>query len=152
MPSRDSSIERLGKAGETIVINHFTKKGLLVESSVDQFDSQKDMLVNGKKVEVKTQVPFVSKDSFSFKKNQLKKCLNADYVVFVSVPNDKRNHYSAGKVFSIKSKELQYGDYTTKDGRDMILVPIKQEGMKELFTMSETECNLLQSYSVSGWN
>ena len=45
--SRDSSIEKLGRAGETIVINHFSRKGLLVESSVDQYDSQKDMLVNG---------------------------------------------------------------------------------------------------------
>lgn len=150
--SRDSSIEKLGRAGETIVINHFSRKGLLVESSVDQYDSQKDMLVNGKKVEVKTQVPFVVKDSFSFKKNQLRKCLNADIVVFVSVPNEKREHYSAGKVYSIKSQDLQYSDYVTKDGRDMILIPIKQEGMKELFAMSEEECKLLQSYSASGWN
>jgi hypothetical protein len=152
MFDKDSDQAKLGRAGETIVMNYFNKKGVIVESSVDQYDSQKDMLVDGKKVEVKTQVPFVSKDSFSFKKNQLKKCRNADMVFFVSVPNEKREHYSAGKVYAIESKKLQHTEYTTKDGRDMVLIPIKQEGMKEVFSMTPEECKILQRYSVSGWN
>lgn len=152
MFDNDSSQAKLGRAGETIVINHFSRQGLIVESSVDQYDSQKDMVVHGRKIEVKTQVPFVNKDAFTFKENQLKKCLNADWVYFVSVPNEKKPHFSAGKVYAIKSQKMICESYTTKDGRKMILIPIKQEHMKEVFTMSPDECKILQRYSVSGWN
>jgi hypothetical protein len=148
----DSLQAKLGRAGETIVLNYFSRKGVVVEASIDQYDSQKDMIVKNKKIEVKTQVPFVSKDSFSFKQNQLKKCLNADWVFFVSIPTKKREHFSTGKVYAIESKKMQYSGYQTKDGRDMILIPIKQESMKELFSMTEEECKILQRYSVSEWN
>lgn len=152
MFDNDSLQAKLGRAGETIVINYFNRKGIVVESSVDQYDSQKDMLAKGKKIEVKTQVPFISKNSFSFKRDQLAKCLTVDWVFFVSVPNEKRKHYSSGKVYAIESKNLQYSGHETKDGRKMILVPIDQEGMKELFSMTEEECKILQRYSVSDWN
>jgi hypothetical protein len=152
MFDNDSSQAKLGRAGETIVLNWFSSQGKQFQVSVDQYDSQKDMIVEGKKVEVKTQVPFVIKNSFSFKENQLRKCLNADYVYFVSVPNEKRPHHSSGKVYCIESSNIKFNYYTTKDGRNMVLIPIDQEGMKEVFTMSENEAKILQRYSVSGWN
>lgn len=152
MFDNDSSQAKLGRAGETIVLNWFSSKGIPFQVSVDQYDSQKDMIAEGKKIEVKTQVPFVMKDAFTFKENQLRKCLNADYVYFVSVPNEKRPHHSAGKVYRIESIQLKYDYYTTKDGRKMVLVPIKQEAMQELFEMTEKEAKILQRYSVSGWN
>jgi hypothetical protein len=144
------NIERLGKAGESILSNYFSSQGMKVEISVNQFDSQKDMIVEGKVVEVKTQVPFVTKDSFTFKPNQLKKCVNADEVYFISVPTVKR-HFSEGKVYVIKGSEIQYKKHKTKDGREMILIPINQDVMKEVFEVSEQEKKLLVQYSSSNW-
>lgn len=152
MFDNDSSQAKLGRAGETIVSNWFSSQGISFQVSVDQYDSQKDMIAEGKKIEVKTQVPFVMKNAFTFKENQLKKCLNADYVYFVSVPNEKRPHHSDGKVYRIESSELQYDHYITKDGRKMITVSIDQPAMQELFQMTEKEAKILQRYSVSGWN
>lgn len=148
----NKNMEMLGRAGETIITNYCTKHGQIVEASVDQYDSEKDMLIDGLKCEIKTQVPWVTKNSFSFKPNQLKKCLNADRVIFISVPNATKPHWSDGKVFLIKSAEMKYTKTKTKDGRDMILIPIDQPGMDELFTISPEECKILQKYSVSAWN
>lgn len=144
-------ITTLGRAGETIIFNYFVKNGKKVEVSVNQFDSQKDMIVEGKNIEVKTQVPFITKNSFSFKKNQLKKCVSADEVYFISVPT-KKNHFSEGKVYSIRGSDIQYKEFKTKDGREMILVPIEQENMKLVFEVSEEERELLVRYSSSNWN
>jgi hypothetical protein len=146
------NIEMMGRAGETIIVNYCTAAGQKVTVSEDQYDSQKDMIIDGLKVEVKTQVPYIFKDAFSFKPNQLKKCKNADRVIFISVPSKEKPHHSDGKVYLIKSAEMKYYPYKTKDGRDMIAVPIKQEAMDELFTLSDKQCKLLQSYSVSSWN
>ena len=146
------SIEMMGRAGETIIVNYCTAAGQKVILSEDQYDSQKDMIIDGLKVEVKTQVPYIYKNAFSFKPNQLRKCKNADRVIFISVPSKEKSHHSDGKVYLIKSAEMKHSPYKTKDGRDMIAVPIDQESMDELFTLSKEQCILLQSYSVSAWN
>jgi len=148
----ESPQAKMGRAGETIIHNWLNKNGFIVEASVDQYDSEKDMLVEGKKIEVKTQVPFVIKDAFSILQKQLKKCLNADVVYFISVPNTKHKHYSDGKVYRIDSDKIKYQFHKTKDGRQMILIPIGQPDMKEVFTISPKECEILQRYSVSKWN
>lgn len=144
-------INTLGRAGESIIFNYFVKNGKKVEISVNQFDSQKDMIVEGKNVEVKTQVPFITKNSFSFKRNQLNKCMTADEVYFISVPT-KKNHFSEGKVYSIRGSDIEYKEFKTKDGRDMILVPIEQKNMKIVFEVSGEEKELLVKYSSSNWN
>lgn len=142
----------LGRAGETIIANYYRLHGQIVEASVDQYDSEKDMLIDGLRCEVKTQVPWITKNSFTFKPNQLRKCLSADRVIFISVPNSTKPHWSDGKVFLIKSSELKYTKSKTKDGREMILIPIGQPGMDKVFTISEKECKILQKYSASAWN
>ena len=152
MNDDDTSQSKLGRAGETLVINYFSKLGKKIEASVDQFDSEKDLLIDGEKYEVKTQVPFIVKDAFTFKPSQLKKCKNVKKVIFVSVPNLIKKHFSEGKVYQIDSDKLEYYKYSTKDGRLMILIPILQEYMEELFTLLPQESKLLQSYSISNWN
>ena len=152
MFDKDGPQAKMGRAGETIVQNWLNKNGFVVEASVDQYDSEKDMLVEGKKIEVKTQVPFIMKDAFSILQKQLNKCLKADFVYFVSVPNSTKKHYSDGKVYRIESNKIKYQFHKTKDGRQMILIPIKQPDMKEVFQMTTKECEILQRYSVSKWN
>ena len=55
----DESIGELGLLGEKIMTNYFNSQGMMVEHSIDKFDREKDMLVNGKKVEIKTEQPLV---------------------------------------------------------------------------------------------
>jgi hypothetical protein len=148
----ENSQMRLGQVGEIIVMNHFSKKGSVVEASINPYDRQKDMIIDDKKIEVKTQVPFVNKNAFTIRENQLKKCLEVDELFFISVPNKQKEHHSSGKVYIANPKTLQYKNYQTRDGRKMILIPIEQESVKEVFTMSEEECMMLQKYSISGWN
>lgn len=149
--TREQNMEILGKTGEKIVSNFYSRKGKIVEQSINNFDSGKDMMVDGAKVEVKTQVPFVIKNAFSFRKNQLRKCLNADGVVFVSVPNSVKPHWSDGKVYLIEPSALKYSFYTTKDGREMVLIPIDQPDMMEIYVMTQEECAELQKYTSSEW-
>ena len=149
--TREQNMEILGKTGEKIVSNFYSRKGKIVEQSINNFDSGKDMMVDGAKVEVKTQVPFVIKNAFSFRKNQLRKCLNADGVVFVSVPNSVKPHWSDGKVYLIEPSALKYSFYTTKDGREMVLIPINQPDMMEIYVMTQEECAELQKYTSSEW-
>lgn len=151
--TNDSNQAKLGRAGETLVLNWYSAQNMRVKASVDQYDSHKDAEIDGKSAEIKTQVPFVYKDSFTIKTNQLQKCQNVDQLIFVSVPNGKEKHHSEGKVYCIfPSDGLEYNKYITKDGREMILIPIKQKGMQEIFKMTETEKKTLQRYSVSSWN
>ena len=55
----------LGMIGERIVASILRGNGHLVEESLNVFDTEKDMLVDGNPVEVKTQVPYVIEDSFA---------------------------------------------------------------------------------------
>lgn len=150
--TKNNSMQNLGKAGEMIVANYFASLGQKIKISVDQFDSKKDMLVEEETIEVKTQVPFVNKNSFTIKENQLKKCKTVNKVIFISVPNKHKPHFSEGKAFVIESDKMKFSEYVTKDGRKMILIPISQPEMKELFVLSENDCKTLQKYSVSSWN
>lgn len=150
--SKESSKNAMGKAGEAIVANWLIENNNKVIISTDQYDSEKDMIVNGKKIEVKTQVPFVFKNAFTIKDNQLRKCKSVDFVFFVSVPNKKKSHWSEGKVYRIESKKMIYKNYVTKDNRNMILIPIEQDNMEEMFSITKEQCNNLMRYSVSEWN
>jgi len=143
---------RMGQIGETIFANFCLANGYKIEMSIDPYDSKKDMIVDGLTTEVKTQVPYVHKNAFTFKPNQLKKCLTVERLIFVSVPNHRTFHHSAGKIYEINPKKMQYYSYAAKDGRNMIAVPIDQSDMTELFTMSKEHAELLQKYSSSTWN
>lgn len=144
--------EQLGLAGEKIVANYFSSLGKKVELSINPFDSTKDLIVDGKHIEVKTQVPWCQKDSFTFRPNQLKKILASDLIIFISVPNTKMKHFSSGKVYECTPENMFYTKQLTRNDREMILVKINQESIKELFELSKAECKLLQKYSSSDWN
>lgn len=143
---------RMGEIGEKIFINFCSSNGQKVEVASDPYDSKKDLLVEGLTTEVKTQVPFILKNAFTFRPTQLKKCLNVERLIFVSVPSNKRKYKSDGKVYEIDPTKMKYHSYSTEDGRNMIVIPIDQPDMTELFTMTENEAILLQKYSYSGWN
>lgn len=92
----------IGRLGEELVYLHFKKNGIEVKYSDDEFDSEKDLLINGETSEVKTQtvyqafpfpqgkepaftVSITNDDGFGYR-NQLSKCLNVQRLFFVARP------------------------------------------------------------------
>jgi len=135
----------LGNAGEKIVANFFSKEGFNVETSIDPYDKSKDMKVNDKTVEVKTQVPFIFKKCFTIKDNhQLRKCQNADALVFVQAPCSKLDE--AG-IFQI-DKGFEYSKYTTKNGNKMILLPMNQPAVRQLTSIEAENKEILRKYAT----
>ena len=149
----NSKMDILGRMGEKYVANHLTKNGIIVEQAISHFDSKKDLTANGKTVEVKTQVPFLSQKCFSFKKqsNNLRKCRSVDELYFISVKcDDTRWPYNHnGWLFKIDPKNFKTKDFTTKDGRDMILIPIYQEAVTPILKIEDNIMLEMMKYSVS---
>lgn len=146
----------LGRLGEDIVANYYSQREKVVVRSVNQFDPNKDLLIEKYKIEVKTMVPLISEDAFTFRNSQLQKCKEVDLVYFVSVPAIARSHYSFGKVYRIRSEKMKYQfywkDFGPRGKAKMVKVPIQQEGMEYVFTCTEEECKLLIEYSTSAYN
>ena len=147
--TKEEMMNELGLAGEKIVINMLSDAGHKVKSSIDKFDSEKDLLVNGKKVEVKTQVPFVMQNAFTFKPNQLPKCRSVDVVYFVCVPPIKHKDKWGGWIFEVNPQEFVTRNYITKDGRVMLLVDREQPALRPVKQITDQEARELQKYTVS---
>lgn len=112
----------LGNAGEKVVEEYFRERGHVVASSTSIYDNIKDLVIDGKfTIEVKTQQLFHRKESFSIKHNQLSKCLNVDYLIFVETPSIENGDTIS--IWGYTKDKRQYEDYTTKDGRKMYLFP-----------------------------
>jgi len=151
--SRDVKITKLGELGERIIAQFFrSKRGgeKEITESLDPYDYTKDMVIDGKTVEIKTQVPFYNKNCFSFKTNQLKKCLSVDIVYFVSVPKNP-NHHSAGCIYEWIPNEDQVERYTTKDNRQMVSISIDHLNLIHVIT-DEKLLGSLVELSVSEWS
>jgi hypothetical protein len=150
--TKEELMNELGLAGEKIVINMLSDEGCKIKTSIDKYDSEKDLLVDGQyKVEVKTQVPFVMQNAFTFKPNQLRKCRSVDVLYFVSVPPPRNQDKWAGWIFRAEPKNFTTRTYRTKDGREMILIDREQSALVPIKKMSDDEMKELQKYSVSGY-
>lgn len=139
----------MGLAGEKIVTNMLSGLGLKVEHSINKYDSEKDMLVDGYKVEVKTETPYVMKNCFSFRPNQLKKCSTVDVLYIVSVPHPKYPHKSDGWVYRIDPKAFETFTYKTRYGIEMIGIKIDQKAVVPVKQMSAEEVKELKKYTVT---
>ena len=95
--NRSKMIEKFGEIGEQFAADYFRSMDCNVIMSPDKYDMHKDMTVDGKTVEVKTENPFYIKRAITISKeasNQLKKCLNVDRLIFVIVPLKKDEIFS----------------------------------------------------------
>lgn len=146
-------IDALGRIGEKIVCNHLSRMGCIIEESIDPFDSEKDMLVDGKKVEVKTEQPFVMQNAFSIRSNQLNKCKSVDELYFVSIPPlMKLNYKWGGWIFKADPKAFKTRNYTTKNGTNMVLIDIEQEALTPIEQLTPTEIDHLLKYTKSDYS
>ena len=147
--NRSEKMNELGLMGEKIIINYLSEEGHVVKHSVDKYDREKDLVVQDKKVEVKTQVPFLSENAFSFKPDQLRKCRNVDVLYFISVPAGRHHDKWAGWIFQVDPKSFVTRQRNTKDGRSMILVDRNQPALKPIKQISAEGREQLRKYSVS---
>jgi hypothetical protein len=121
----------LGMTGERIVAHLLRKQGHIVEESLDPFDSEKDMLMDGLRIEVKTQVPFLVEDSFAVSPSQLKKICNSHRVYFLAVPLSKNQDPNEGCIYELDStQEFKCHRRFVANGREMVCIPRNQSYMK----------------------
>ena len=106
-----------GSIGEDLVADLFRRQGREVSLSENKYDSVKDMLVDGKTCEVKTQVPYFNKKMFTIKVNQYFKCMNADKLIWVQMPT-KHNDYRIDIYESPQRGMREFRKYKAQ-GRDM---------------------------------
>lgn len=119
----------LGMLGEKIVAKHFRDSGHQVEESLNVFDSDKDMIIDGNNVEVKTNAPLIYYDSFSFPKSQYNKIINSHRVYWVSVPLQTKHDLYAGCIFEMDPKVAKLHTITFNSGEKIIGLKRHQDGM-----------------------
>jgi hypothetical protein len=128
----------LGMVGERIVAYTLRKMGHEVEESLDPFDSEKDMLMDGHKIEVKTQVPFLIEDSFGVHPSQLKKIRSNHRAYFVSVPPAKNVDPDGGWIYELDTtQDFKCHRRTLGSGREVLCIPRNQLLMKKLVRIED---------------
>ena len=141
----DDNKVNLGEIGEKIVANYMNKQGRIVEQSLDPFDSQKDMKIDGKSLEVKTQVPYVLLKCFTLEKTQLKKCLNAEYFVFVQAPCE---YWNEAAIYQVEGG-FKYGTNRMKNGDERVTIPINQPAINKLCPIDGHDKEILRRYATN---
>lgn len=129
----------LGMIGERIVAAYLRSQGYCVEESLDVFDSEKDLLVDGKKVEVKTQAPIMVEDSFGISPRQKDKVMSSHKVYFVSVPLQRVADPLAGVIFEMDPQDpsLKIHKWHTIKGREVLCFPRRQAAMKQVHRITD---------------
>lgn len=147
--SREQRMDILGRMGEKYVSNFLVGEGNLVEHAMGHFDSQKDLVCNGRLVEVKTQVPFIKEKAFTIRENQLRKCRGVDDLYFVAVPAPKFRYVNEGWLFHVDPKTFVSRKYITYDGRQMILIDIGQPAVTPMHQIEDSIVREMMKYTSS---
>jgi len=149
--TKEQNIEILGKIGEKYVGNYLAKNRR-VEFSLDNFDSEKDLLADDKTVEVKVGTPFITEGAIAFKKSQLMKCRSVDEFYFVTIPAPKYKYRWSGWLFRIENNfKCKVRNITRSNGwiDEMVLVPIEQDAVIPMFKVEDSVINEMMKYTTS---
>jgi hypothetical protein len=140
----------LGMLGEKIVAKHLRDCGHIVNESLYMFDSNMDMTVDGKPIEIKTQVPFLMYNSFAVSTNQINKIQKSHRVYWVSVPPGKASDILSGAVFEMDPKVATGFLHKLNNGREIMCFRRDQEGMKIVYQIKDQKLiNHLKELSTS---
>jgi hypothetical protein len=149
--TKEQNIEILGKIGEKYVGNYLAKTRK-VEFSLDNFDSEKDLLADGKTVEVKVGTPFITEGAITFHKKQLPKCRSVDEFYFVTIPAPKHHYRWCGWLFRIENNfRCKVRNVTRSNGwiDEMVLVPIEQDAVIPMFKVEDSVISEMMKYTTS---
>jgi hypothetical protein len=135
----------LGAIGEKIFCNFANEQGYKVEQSINPFDKTKDLKINGKSVEIKTQVPFITKNSLTLKSNQLKKARKVDKLIFITCPC--KSSPDEGYIYEVDPKAFIIEEYLTKkDNKLMYLISRTQKAVRKIAKCKPEEIAELNKY------
>ncbi len=146
-------LQEIGKIGEDIIRLYLLDNNRTI-TGTNWFDSTKDLILdNHLKCEIKTQVPWLVQDSFTFEVGQLNKILNSDIVYFISIPakyaNGEPDRFS-GHIFECNNPaELKYRLKETNAGKKMYLVERTQPALKSIHIISKESQDKLAKLSKS---
>ena len=145
--------DMIGKRGEQIIFKYLEICGRNPEFSSNKFDPEKDIICDGKKIEVKTGQPYVVKNCLSSGFNQLNKCKSCDELYFISTPPLMNLNYKhGGKIFRVIPSLFEYFEYTTSRGTHMFGVPIEQPGVFEIAVLSKKTNDWFIKHARSDYN
>ena len=149
--TREQKIEILGKIGEKYVGNYLAENRK-VQFSLDNFDSEKDLMADDKTVEVKVGTPFITEGAIAFKKSQLTKCRSVDEFYFVTIPAPKYDYRWSGWLFRIENNfRYKVRNITRSNGwiDEMVLVPIEQDAVIPMFKVEDSVIAEMMKYTTS---
>ena len=153
--TNEQKMEVMGDLGEKFVINWLSSKGHRVETSIDKFDREKDLTVykngvnEGLIIEVKTQVPFIKENAFTFKPNQLKKIQGCDCLFLITAAAPRHKYKHENRMFQVNPQRLVIRKYKTSDGRLMLLADMDQPAVTFIKELSDDEAAQVAKYTNS---
>ena len=151
--TREQKIEILGKMGEKYVGNYLAENRK-VQFSLDNFDSEKDLMADDKTVEVKVGTPFITEGAIAFKKSQLMKCRSVDEFYYVTIPAPKYKYRWSGWLFRIENTfKYRVRKVTRSNGGidEMALVPIEQDAVVPIHKVQDSVINEMMKYTTSNY-
>jgi hypothetical protein len=151
--TREQKIEILGKMGEKYVGNYLAENRK-VQFSLDNFDSEKDLMADDKTVEVKVGTPFITEGAIAFKKSQLMKCRSVDEFYYVTIPAPKYKYRWSGWLFRIENTfKCRVRKVTRSNGwiDEMALVPIEQDAVVPIHKVQDSVINEMMKYTTSNY-
>lgn len=137
----------LGALGEKIVRCLAQNQGMMVKEPMSMYASDKDLLINDKTCEVKTQRRWVTEDAFTVKANQVRKCTNVDLLFFVEQPAMGEKEI---RIYECPPEQRRWRTRITRDGRTMHLLNRRDMNLVEIVT-DEQIISEMQSFSNSEW-
>ena len=133
----------LGDLGEKIYANHCSSLGHKIHLSLNPFDMEKDILVDDKRKEIKTQTRYVVNNCCSLKLNQIEKCKKG--FIWIECPTDRSPQ---ARMWEIK-EGFKFGKSTRNNGEERYDVYMDQEKMVFIKDLSPEEYKYLKFYSTN---
>jgi len=132
-----------GFLGERLVAKFFREQGGAVDvvMSTNEYDAEKDMTVDGKTVEVKTQIPWISESAYSIRRKQLPKCQGVDRLIIVDT--------NFGDILEVNPKTFKYREKATKGGLPMVLINMFQPAIKPIGKCTPLQLRIMRRFTVS---
>jgi hypothetical protein len=149
--TRDLMTTCFGALGELYVYLQLCEEGRKVELSDNFFDDKKDMVADGKLIEVKSQVAWIRENAFTVSVDQLVKCQTVDELYFVCVPHPshKLDDSYAGWIYKLEKDTWTYRVKSPSDYRRMVLIPREQDAVKRWHQLSKPQIEAIKRYNVT---
>ena len=141
--SEKERMKILGDLGEKIYANHCSSLGHKIHLSLNPFDMEKDILVDDKRKEIKTQTRYVVNNCCSLKLNQIEKCKKG--FIWIECPTDRSPQ---ARMWEIK-EGFKCGKTKRKYGEVRYDVYMDQEKMVFIKDLSPEEYKYLKFYSTN---